>query len=124
MIWPAVMVVPLTVPRTSTRTPFLIAPAALALLMVTVWPAEVEIVKPDVDTLATAPIAPPAAGPDRALPDGGAAVLAAAGPVPELALTMPYAPPATVKSAAPAAIGRLRLRENMLQRCGDVLSAP
>jgi hypothetical protein len=79
MIWPAVMVVPLTVPRTSTRTPFLIAPAALALLMVTVWPAEVEIVKPDVDTLATAPIAPPAAGPDRALPDGGAAVLAAAG---------------------------------------------
>jgi hypothetical protein len=58
-------------------------------LTVTVWPAEVEIVKPDADTLATVPTAPPAAGPDRALPAGGAAVPAAAELVPEVALTMP-----------------------------------
>jgi hypothetical protein len=38
-----------------------------ASLMVTFWPAEVEMVKPDADTLATVPDAPPAAGPDRAL---------------------------------------------------------
>jgi hypothetical protein len=38
-----------------------------ASLTVTVWPADVESVKPDVDTLATVPDAPPEAGPDRAL---------------------------------------------------------
>jgi hypothetical protein len=35
--------------------------------MVTFSPADVESVKPDADTLLTVPIAPPAAGPDRAL---------------------------------------------------------
>jgi hypothetical protein len=34
---------------------------------VTFWPADVVIVKPDVDTLVTVPADPPAAGPDRAL---------------------------------------------------------
>jgi len=34
---------------------------------VTFWPADVVIVKPDVDTLPTVPDDPPAAGPDRAL---------------------------------------------------------
>jgi hypothetical protein len=38
-----------------------------ASLTVTFWPADVDIVKPDVDTLLTVPDAPPAAGPDRAL---------------------------------------------------------
>jgi hypothetical protein len=36
-------------------------------LTVTVWPAEVDSVKPDADTLLTVPTEPPAAGPDRAL---------------------------------------------------------
>jgi hypothetical protein len=36
-------------------------------LTVTFWPAEVDSVKPDPDTLLTVPAAPPAAGPDRAL---------------------------------------------------------
>jgi hypothetical protein len=35
-------------------------------LTVTFWPAEVKIVKLDLETLATAPDDPPAAGPDRA----------------------------------------------------------
>jgi hypothetical protein len=35
--------------------------------MVTFWPADVVIVKPEVDRLPTVPAAPPAAGPDRAL---------------------------------------------------------
>jgi hypothetical protein len=34
---------------------------------VTFWPADVVMVKPDVDTLPTVPDAPPEAGPDRAL---------------------------------------------------------
>jgi hypothetical protein len=38
-----------------------------ASLTVTVWPVDVDIVKPDVDTLPTVPAAPPAAGPERAL---------------------------------------------------------
>jgi hypothetical protein len=71
--------------------------------MVTFWPADVVSVKPDVDRLVTVPAAPPAAGPDRALdpppPDPGACakrlleadelLLAAAGPLAEVALTMP-----------------------------------
>jgi hypothetical protein len=44
-------------------------------LTVTFWPADVDIVKVDVDKLSTVPAAPPAAGPDRALdpppPDPG-----------------------------------------------------
>jgi hypothetical protein len=35
--------------------------------MVTFWPADVVKVKPDFDTLSTAPAAPPAAGAERAL---------------------------------------------------------
>ncbi|MDQ6720971.1 MAG: hypothetical protein M3003_09270 [Candidatus Dormibacteraeota bacterium] len=38
-----------------------------ASLTVTFWPVDVDIVKPDVDTVATVPNAPPDAGPDRAL---------------------------------------------------------
>jgi hypothetical protein len=74
--------------------------------MVTFWPADVVSVKPDVDRLATVPAAPPAAGPDRTLdpppPDPGACakplldeplldelLLAAAGLLLEVALTMP-----------------------------------
>jgi hypothetical protein len=70
--------------------------------MVTFWPADVVSVKPDADRLLTVPAAPPAAGPDRALgppPDPGACakrllevdelLLAAAGLLLEVALTMP-----------------------------------
>jgi hypothetical protein len=41
---------------------------------VTFWPAEVVMVKSDLDTLSTVPDDPPEAGPDRALdpPPGGA----------------------------------------------------
>jgi hypothetical protein len=38
-----------------------------ASLTVTFWPAGVDRVKPDADTLLTVPIEPPAAGADRAL---------------------------------------------------------
>jgi hypothetical protein len=70
-------------------------------LTVTFWPAEVVNVKPAADTLSTAPIEPPAAGPDRAFdppppetawPDIAETELAAeAAPEPVLAvaLTMP-----------------------------------
>jgi hypothetical protein len=72
-----------------------------ASLTVTFWPADVEIVKLDVDTLSTVPDDPPAAGPDRALDpprldagcpdaaDGDAAVVAVPEPVPAVALTTP-----------------------------------
>jgi len=63
---------------------------------VTVWPAEVVIVKPDVDTLPTVPDDPPAAGPDRALdpppPEpllAAGELLAAVEALLEVALTMP-----------------------------------
>jgi hypothetical protein len=55
-------------------------------------PAEVDIVKLDVDTLATVPDAPPDAGSDRALDPSFATfgvVPAAAGPLPAVALRMP-----------------------------------
>ena len=62
---------------------------------VTFWPADVVIVKPEVDTLPTVPDDPPAAGPDRALdpppPEllaAGGVLLAAAGLL-EVALTIP-----------------------------------
>jgi hypothetical protein len=69
-------------------------------LTVTFWPADVVSVKPDVDRLLTVPDDPPAAGPDRALdpppPDAGplavlvlVLVLAAAGLLLEVALTIP-----------------------------------
>jgi hypothetical protein len=70
--------------------------------MVTFWPADVVSVKPDADRPATVPAAPPAAGPDRALDpppdpewpakpplDADGLLLAAAGLLPEVALTMP-----------------------------------
>src|SRR5437660_3595884 len=78
MTWVAVMVVPLVVPSTRTASPLLIAPAEVervpvvhlvedALVTVTFWPADVDRVKFDVDTLATVPTAPPGAGPERAI---------------------------------------------------------
>src|SRR6266566_418079 len=63
--------------------------------MVTFWPADVEIVKPDPETLPTVPAAPPAAGPDRALDPPPAPLplatllLVVPEPVPEFALTIP-----------------------------------
>jgi len=63
---------------------------------VTFWPADVVIVKPDVDTLPTVPDDPPAAGPDRALdpppPEpllAAGELLAAVEALLEVALTMP-----------------------------------
>jgi hypothetical protein len=112
MTWVAVMVVPLVVPRTRTDSPLLMAPAEVepvpvvylvedALVTVTVCPAEVDRVKLDVDTLATVPTAPPAAGPERAfdpprpganrpgVAEGNLPVVAAFEPLPAAALTMP-----------------------------------
>jgi hypothetical protein len=95
--------------------------------MVTLWPAEVVSVKPDVDRLLTVPAAPPAAGPDRALdppPDPGTCakpplavdepLLATAGLAAEVALTIPYAPPAIATAAAPATRDLVSLREDMV----------
>jgi hypothetical protein len=74
----AVMVTPLVVPSTRTGSPVVIALTEVELVpfwyvvedassTVTVTPADVDIVKLDVDTLPTVPDAPPEAGPDRAL---------------------------------------------------------
>jgi hypothetical protein len=76
--WLAVMVVPLVVPSTRTLSPVLRALAEVGLVplryfvedafsTITFCPVEVDIVKLDLDTLATVPDDPPAAGPDRAL---------------------------------------------------------
>jgi hypothetical protein len=78
MTWVAVMVVPLTVPRTRMGSPVVTALAEAepvpfwyvvedAWLTVIFWPPDVDSVKLDEDTLLTVPTAPPAAGPDRAL---------------------------------------------------------
>jgi hypothetical protein len=102
------MVVPLVVPRTRTALPFVTALAEVELdplryvvedasLTVTVCPADVDTVKPEVDTLLTVPTVPPAAGPDRALDPAFAVgpavavwpVLAPAEPLLEVALTIP-----------------------------------
>jgi hypothetical protein len=108
----AVMVVPLVVPRTRTVSPVLMAPAEVgpvpvvyvvedASATVTFCPAAVDRVKLEVDTLATVPTAPPAAGPERAfapprpsanppgVAEGDVAVAAAFEPLPAVALTMP-----------------------------------
>jgi hypothetical protein len=70
----------------------------------------------------TTPIDPPAAGPDRALDpplppplNAGRAVAtaAAAGLLPDVALTIPYAPPAIAAAAKTAAMNRGGLRENI-----------
>jgi hypothetical protein len=84
------------------------------------------MVKPDADRLATVPAAPPAAGPDRAPdpPPGPGAwaklllgveelLLAAAGLLLEVALTMPYEPPATAMAATPTMMDLVSLREDM-----------
>jgi len=106
MTWLAVIVVPLVVPSTRTGWPTVTALAAAELVpfwyvvedassMVTFWPADVEIVKPDAETLPTVPAAPPAAGPDRALDPPPAPLplatllLVVPEPVPEFALTIP-----------------------------------
>jgi hypothetical protein len=67
-----------------------------ASLTVTFWPADVVIVKPEVDTLPIVPDDPPAAGPDRAFDPPPPELLLAAGAVPaaaeallEVALTIP-----------------------------------
>jgi hypothetical protein len=121
----AVMVVPLVVPSTRTLSPVMIAFGELGFVpfwyvvddassTVTFWPADVVMVKPDEDTLATVPDAPPAAGPDRALgalpldplllPEATAAGGAA---VDEPDLAMPTESPITPHiSAAAAAIHR------------------
>jgi hypothetical protein len=73
----AVIAVPFVMPSTRTVAPFVTAPAEVerapfvyfvdaALVTVTFWPAAVDTVKLDLDTLATVPTVPPAAGPDRA----------------------------------------------------------
>jgi hypothetical protein len=81
-------------------------------------------VKPDVDTLLAVPDDPPAAGPDRALDppppdpgppaapplDVGPPLLAAAELPPEVALTIPYEPPAIAMAATPAAMDLVSLR--------------
>jgi hypothetical protein len=77
MTWVAVMVVPSVVPSTRACWPVVTALTEAWLvpfsyvvedvsLMVSFWLPEVVSVKPDVDTLLTVPIEPPAAGPDRA----------------------------------------------------------
>jgi hypothetical protein len=93
-------------------------------LTVTFSPADVSKPKPDVDTLLTLPIDPPAAGPDRALDPprpgtgcpgvaaGEVAVVTVPEPALAVALAMPYAPP-PVAMAVPMAIDLANLRENM-----------
>jgi len=72
------MVVPLVIPSTRTLSPVVMALAEVELvpfwyvvedasLTVTFTPADVDIVKLDVDTLLIVPADPPVAGPDRAL---------------------------------------------------------
>jgi hypothetical protein len=108
------MVVELVVPSTRTGSPVVTALAEAGLVpfwyvvedassTVTFWPADVVMVNFDVDTVPTVPDAPPAAGPDRALDppppdppplaepllDADGLLLAAAGLLLEVALTIP-----------------------------------
>jgi hypothetical protein len=108
----AVIVVLSVVPSTRAVLPFLTALANAEFvpfsyvvddvsLTVTISPADVKNPKPEVDTLVTLPIDPPAAGPDRALdppPPGtrcpdvaevDVAIVALPDPVLAVALTMP-----------------------------------
>jgi hypothetical protein len=85
-------------------------------------------VKLELDTLLTVPVVPPAAGPDRALDPGlavdpglaGCAVLAPAEPLLELALTIPYPPPASTTTVAPTASGLLSLRVSIAISFGSI----
>jgi hypothetical protein len=79
-------------------------------------------VKPDVEMSVTVPIDPPAAGPDRALDPplpaprnagGAVAALAVVGPLLDVALAIPYAPPATAAAARPATKKWMGLGENI-----------
>ena len=63
----AMIVVPLTVPRTTTFAPFLTDVLVDAFVTVTFCPVGVVRVKLDSDALSTVPVVPPAAGPERAL---------------------------------------------------------
>ena len=78
MTWVAVMVLLSVVPSTRAVSPLVTALTEAWLVpfsyvveefsvMVSFWLPEVVSAKPDVDTLLTVPIEPPAAGPDRAL---------------------------------------------------------
>jgi hypothetical protein len=114
------MVVPLTVPSTTTCWPVVIALAVVddARLTVTFWPVDVDSVKPDADVLATVPAAPPAAGPDRALePAWPPGALDAALGVPLLlfGLDTPVvqAPITSAITTAPAARAPLSVREDI-----------
>jgi hypothetical protein len=125
------MVVLLTVPSTRTLSAVVIALAEVGLVpfwyvvedassTVTFGPADVVMVKPDVDTLPTVPDDPPAAGPDRALdpppPEpllaAGELLLAAAGLL-EVALTIPEEQPATAMATTPATMDMVSLREDI-----------
>jgi hypothetical protein len=127
------MVVLSTVPITSAVWPVVTALAAAAVvpflyavdevsLTVTFWPAEVTSVKPDVEMSFTVPIAPPAAGPERALDPplpaprnagGAVAAMAVAGLLLDVALRSPYVPPATAAAARPVTRKRMGLGENI-----------
>jgi hypothetical protein len=110
----AVMVVPLVVPSTRTGLPVVTALAEVelvpfryvvedAVFTVTFSPADVDTVKPDVDTLLTVPTVPPAAGPDRALDPAFAVLLLE----PESAIAMTTT--TTTTKAMPAAMDALSL---------------
>ena len=96
------MVVPLVVPSTRTGVPFRYV-AEDAFCTVTFWPADVVTVKLDVETPLTVPTTPPAAGPDRALGPGFAALLLE----PESAMAMTTT--TTTITAMPAAINAASL---------------
>jgi hypothetical protein len=136
MTWLAAMVGPSTVPSTMTLAPFVMASAEAELVpfryvvedavsTVTFWPVDVEIAKPDVDTLSTVPAVPPADGPERALdrpPPGPPCAGVAAEdvpaaevpePLPAVALTWPKAPPLSAMAVAPIAMDLVSLGKNM-----------
>jgi len=133
MTWAAVIVVLSIVPITSTVLPAVTALATAAVapflyavddvsLTVTFWPTDVASVNPDAEMSLTGPIDPPTAGPDRSLDPalprprnsaGAVAALAVAGLLLDVALTTPYAPPATAAAARQAAMKRTGFRENI-----------
>jgi hypothetical protein len=96
-----------------------------AVVTVTCCPAAVVSVKPELDTLAIVPDAPPAAGPERALDpppramgrpalvEVDAAAVGVAEPLLAVALTMPYAPPPITTAAARLARSLVGLWKNI-----------
>jgi hypothetical protein len=130
--WVALIVVLLTTPKTSTRRPVVTALADAAVLpcrydvaefsfTVTFSPVDVLSVKLDPETLVILPDDPPSAGPERAFdpppdpkwpteaPCVAVAAVAVPDPPPEVASTIPNAPPATSAAAAADAIHFLSL---------------